>query len=159
MLITQKIIDDCQLNIPIDLNKIIDFFKDLKIEFGCDIDYDGVVERDDNGYVIKIKDNKVDRDNVKEYKERFLIAHELGHIFLGHIQNHEKMYRANVGQLNYEANEFAANLLMPKSEFIDAVYDNLDSDGYCDLVSLSKIFGVSLSAVKARGKFLGIFPW
>lgn len=159
MLIAQKIIDDFQLVAPVDLNKIIDSFKDLKIEFGCDIDRDVVVEQDDNGYVVKIKDNKVEGDSLKEYKERFLIAHELGHIFLGHIQNHEKMYRTNVSQLNYEANEFAANLLMPKSEFIDAVYDNLDSDGYCDLVSLSKIFGVSLSAVKTRGRFLGLFPW
>ena len=44
MLIAQKIIDDFQLVIPIDLNKTIDSFKDLKIEFGCDIDRDGVVE-------------------------------------------------------------------------------------------------------------------
>ena len=159
MLVAQKIIDDFQLVVPIDLNKIIDSFKDLKIQFGCDIDRDGVVERDDNGYVIKIKGNKVEGDSMKEYKERFLIAHELGRILLGHIQNHEKMYSANVGQLNYEANEFAAKLLMPKSEFIDAVYDNIDSDGYCDLVSLSEIFRVYVSAVKARGKFLGVFPW
>ena len=48
---------------------------------------------------------------------------------------------------------------MPKAEFIECVYNNLDEEGLCNLDAVSDYFKVSISAVKTRGKFLGVFPW
>ncbi len=157
--LVQRIIDDFHLVIPVDLDKVIGSFADIRMEYGCDIEQDGVVEKRGDEYIIRIKNKRVSIDDPNGYRDRFTIAHELGHLFLGHIKNHEKLYREGANELEYEANDFAANLLMPQSEFIRSIYSNLDEDGYCDLEEVSKQFRVSISAVKTRGKFLGVFSW
>ena len=50
-------------------------------------------------------------------------------------------------------------LLIPKSEYIQCVYDNLDEDIYYNLIAISEYFRVSLGAVKTREKFLEVFSW
>ena len=92
-------------------------------------------------------------------RRRFTIAHELGHLFLEHLGEQKELFREGTGEEEYEANDFAANLLMPKAEFIECVYNNLDEEGLCNLDAVSDYFKVSISAVKTRGKFLGVFSW
>lgn len=157
--LAQRLINDFHLQVPIDLNEVINSFSDIQIEYNTDITQDGLVRKSEDKYLIQIKNRQFNLDDCEGYRDRFTIAHELGHLFLGHVKNHEELYREGANELEYEANDFAANLLMPKSEFINSIYDNLDEDGYCDLEAVSEQFRVSVSAVKTRGKFLGVFSW
>lgn len=157
--LTTKLINELELQIPIDLNQIIDYFSDIQIEYESNIQKDILTKKDDNGYLIQTNYKNFDLTDPKGYKNRFTIAQELGHLFLGHIDHYENLYRKQANELQVDTMEFAANLLIPKSEYIQCVYDNLDEDGYCDLIAVSEYFRVSLGAVKTRGKFLGMFSW
>ncbi|EKD55897.1 MAG: hypothetical protein ACD_59C00004G0001 [uncultured bacterium] len=106
-------------------------------------------------------------------RERFSIAHELGHLFLhmGYLVDQKKwseinnfydsiFYRANNNYSieEYEANEFAASFLMPSDEFKKIVVENL-RNGKVNIQPIAQYFGVSEVAASFRGKFLGIFQW
>jgi Zn-dependent peptidase ImmA (M78 family) len=102
-------------------------------------------------------------------RERFTIAHELGHLFLhmGFLVNKElwekqskefqdsAYYRmsGNYNKEEWEADEFAAAFLMPKEEFIRQVYDNL-SDNRIDILAIADYFKVSPRAALKRAKYL-----
>jgi len=80
-------------------------------------------------------------------RDRFTIAHELGHYFL-HSKQGEIPIRASrkgSGRLEWEANWFAAALLMPKKEF-NEVSDKFNDDIY----SIAGHFQVSTQAVSVR---------
>ena len=158
--LTKKLIDYYKLTIPIDLNKIISDFSDIEIEYDSDISKDNLIKfNKENGYLIQIKNKEFDIDNPKGYKNRFTIANSLGHLFLEHIDKKQNIFITGTNKQETQANDFAANLLMPKAEFIECVYNNLDEEGLCNLDAVSDYFRVSISAVKTRGKFLGVFSW
>lgn len=86
-------------------------------------------------------------------RQRFTLAHELGHFFL---HNGGKL---RIDNLNYaddnknvreevEANYFAASLLMPKGAFLQKV-----KEGYED-IELGSYFGVSVEAARNRRRWL-----
>jgi Zn-dependent peptidase ImmA (M78 family) len=82
-------------------------------------------------------------------RDRFTIAHELGHYFV-HSKQGELPIRASrkgSGQLEWEANWFAAALLMPSDEFTK-ISDKFDGDVY----SIAGHFQVSSQAVTIRQK-------
>lgn len=109
-------------------------------------------------------------------RERFTIAHELGHLFLhmGFLINKDlwqkqtqdfqdsAYYRyrmsGNYSQEESEANEFAAALLMPRDEFRKQIYTNL-TDNRIDIRAIANYFKVSPSAVLTRAKWLGYVGW
>lgn len=109
--------------------------------------------------MIQIKNKEFNINNSKSYKNRFTIANKLGHLFLENIDKKQTIFITGTNEQESQANDFAANLLMPKAEFIECVYNNLDEEGLCNLDAVSDYFRVSISAVKTRGKFLGVFPW
>ena len=152
--ISENLREQLGLEIPIDFNQIFSLLSDLDFVTNNEgmVD-DGKIIKTDNGYSLNLKGNG------ESLRDRFTIAHELGHLFLGHVDKYEVLYRRGANELEYEANEFAANLLMPEQEFRDAVNDNLDSDNFCDIEAVSEIFKVSESAVLTRGKFLGLLAW
>ncbi len=104
-------------------------------------------------------------------RKLFTIAHEIGHICLGHdedaVVTEEGVYidyRKNMNnpsdQKERDANAFAANLLMPESDFIKSFkYLNKLHDMNEDKVvdSLSEIFGCSMAAVSMRIWELDLF--
>jgi Zn-dependent peptidase ImmA (M78 family) len=86
----------------------------------------------------------------KPSRKLFSIAHELGHIFLGH-QNYEVLFRIPNENGAYsknekEANSFAAHLLMP--EFMVQEYLDKYSLTKVDYVKMSNIFGVPIVAMR-----------
>nr|WP_320194265.1 ImmA/IrrE family metallo-endopeptidase [uncultured Desulfobacter sp.] len=105
-------------------------------------------------------------------RERFTLAHELGHLFLhmGFIIDQDKwdsifqleenvFYRDNTySKDEYEANEFGAAFIMPKQEFLDVAENNLNNNQY-SIEPIGEYFDVSNDAVLNRGKWLGIFKW
>ncbi len=101
-------------------------------------------------------------------RQRFTIAHELGHFFLHageelHVDRTATIYHRSprssegVDEGEIEANLFAAELLMPQ-EFIEK---DLASRGYVDLADekqvwrLAKRYGVSTQAMSIRLTYLG----
>ncbi|MGC1137781.1 ImmA/IrrE family metallo-endopeptidase [Bacillus sp. B38] len=108
---------------------------------------------------------QINPDNTKIYvkhddspvRKRFTIAHELGHYFL-HSDNQkdfidqESLFFRNgeKNKIEIEANDFAANLLMPKDRVLSQ-WKSLE-----DVYLLSVYFGVSMTAMKYRLKNLGV---
>ncbi len=110
-----------------------------------------------------------------EYRQRFTIAHELGHILLGHQgvsyrTSDVTKYKDTIKRMNeVAANKFAAELTMPKSLVIDVLFSSIKQLGYSinqhfgdeDISKIVRIsaneLGVSPRALDIRIKNLGIF--
>lgn len=100
-----------------------------------------------------------------EQRKNFTIAHELGHLFLhmGYRTNFEvwknqdevKYRRFGSTEQEYQANEFAAALLMPAEDFGKAIHE-LAVENKVNMALVAERFNVSLSAAINRGRFLGI---
>ena len=99
----------------------------------------------------------------------FSIAHELGHFFLhildddGNVKTGTVIHRnLQASSQEWEANEFAAELLMPVDEFIafcqKAVNDNSDEDSRdIDVNRVARHFRVSTQAATVRGQILRLW--
>jgi len=85
-------------------------------------------------------------------RDRFTVAHELGHYFLHSNQGETQIIATRLGstRIEWEANWFAAELLMPKEMFIK-LYNQTK-----DLAALTNHFRVSAEAAEVRRKSLGI---
>ncbi|MDA3873236.1 MAG: ImmA/IrrE family metallo-endopeptidase [Kiritimatiellae bacterium] len=111
---------------------------------GCD----GMMVRRGKRAIISISSHITDPK-----KKRFVIAHELGHVLLHeHIQQADNFSMSKFQLREYrssdpetEANIFAAELLMPKHMFCDAI-DKGISPCFDEIERLSDIFTTSLSA-------------
>jgi Zn-dependent peptidase ImmA (M78 family) len=95
-------------------------------------------------------------------RDRFTIAHELGHYFLHYLMAHEEdelphraliAYRKDSDRVEWEANWFAAAFLMPSDPFTQE-YERTDGD----LDRIAEFFRVSTAAAKVRAKDLGLLP-
>lgn len=87
-----------------------------------------------------------------ELRDRFTIAHELGHLFLHAEAGRKplKVARSGSGRPEWEANWFAAGFLMPAKAFIAKAREHASE------LYLSAHFQVSCQAVKIRKQTLGI---
>lgn len=106
-----------------------------------------LIARDDGGWEIHIAPNE------PSYRQRFTIAHELGHLSLGHgsMQREKKSYSIhNYKPMERDANVFAAALLMPRR----LVWDCLES-GW-SMQQMMELFNVSDSAMTIRLERLGV---
>ncbi len=97
-------------------------------------------------------------------RKTFTIAHELGHLFL-HMgfrtnpalwerQDQTVYRRFGRSTQEYQANEFAASLLMPQ-ELYKQTLKQYTSDNEVDIKSVARYFNVSVAAAVNRGRFLG----
>lgn len=86
------------------------------------------------------------------HRDRFTVAHELGHYVLHSKFGEIKLIAGRDGDsiAEREANWFAAALLMPKDEFNKKCSDGLNN------IELSRHFAVSPRAIEVRKKVLGI---
>lgn len=127
--------------IPVDLVQVI---RDQGISLkSLDGDFSGKLDRQSKTIYVNMSDNPA--------RKSFTVAHELGHYLLHDCD--DVLYR---GQ-NYsndpkelEANEFAACLLMPRKEFVEA-FEALGGN----LNSIAEHFGVSRPAVAFRADRIG----
>ena len=119
---------------------------------------DGAVEKEGNGFKIIVSPFQ------DEKRERFTIAHELGHLFLhmGYRTNNELWekqenniyHRIGNSEKEYQANEFAAAFLMPATEYL-SVLNKVAEGNMVDTSKIAEYFNVSIEAAANRGKFLG----
>jgi len=85
-------------------------------------------------------------------RDRFTLAHEIGHYYLHSNQGDNPIVATRKGstRIEWEANWFAAELLMPRSEF-QRIHRKLR-----EWPAIACHFKVSVDAVKVRGSSLGI---
>lgn len=162
--LTQDIVDLYNIQIPIqNINDVVTKLGG-RIEESIDIDNmsDGSIRKQDNGFVIYVSPfQSIER-------RKFTIAHELGHLFLhmgyrinSDLWNKQKnatYYRAGDSLMEYQANEFAAALLMPKKAYKE-IMDQYTIGNVVETDKVASYFGVSVSAASNRGKFLGYLQW
>ncbi|MCC7491681.1 MAG: ImmA/IrrE family metallo-endopeptidase [Fimbriimonadaceae bacterium] len=122
------------------------------IEYRSAMDWDaddGSIEvRGRNDFVIRLpQETTVTRD-------RFTIAHELGHYFLHANQGERTGKAARSGmdeRVEWEANWFAGELLMPRAAYAEAYKEHGG-----DLKPVAARFGVSVDAARVRRDVLGL---
>ncbi|MBU1042179.1 MAG: ImmA/IrrE family metallo-endopeptidase [Proteobacteria bacterium] len=154
----------CQLTIPVDVELAVARLGG-QIVSEASVDYEAKIEKKGNGFLISLS---VDSD---ENRKKFSVAHELGHLFLhmGYLVDDDKWksienytdsvyYRYGYSVEEYEANEFAAALLMPASEFRKIAEKHREGNSY-KVQQIAHELHVSAEAVATRGKWLGIFQW
>lgn len=100
--------------------------------------------------------------NTSILRDRFTIAHELGHYVLHYLVanrhlpegqkiTHLRAQRYGSDQIEFEANWFAAAFLMPSDKF-NEVFKQTDGD----LLRVAEFFKVSTSAANVRAKSLSL---
>ncbi|KIA81999.1 hypothetical protein QR66_01765 [Chromobacterium piscinae] len=116
--------------------------------------YSGSIARDDDGHTtisIDITEARV--------RQRFTIAHEIGHWALGHLNDKKRCFRDGPAEFSSnatdseerEANNFAAQLLMPETLIRWAI----EKKGIESIPALANLFDVSKVAMTYRLKNLG----
>lgn len=107
-----------------------------------DIDGDAYTMRMPEGNVIIVK------RTTSWFRQNFSLAHELGHIVLGHMHQQNRG-----GEEEKAANVFAADLLMPADIIVALNWQTTDLEAVAQLVW---DLGVSTDALAHRLMFLGI---
>lgn len=155
--LTEDIIDVYNIQIP------VKNIEDVVTTLG------GCVEEDNDVCSSKIK-RQNDRfviyvsAHLTPERKHFAIAQELGHLFLhmGYTissllwskQKNMAYYISKSPLEEYQANEFARALLMPKFEYKN-ILDKYTTGDEVKTGKIAEYFGVSVSAASARGKDLG----
>jgi len=156
-----------EVNPPIDIETIAREILNLRIEFVPNLknnDQIGSITFDSNGACIEVNTLQ----NVYTPRKRFTIAHEIGHFCLhgnkngGFIDDKKSMSRTGSywDKLEYEANKFAAELLMPEDMLIDKAIELFDKKEIISetifIAKMSNIFCVSNAAMEYRLTNIGI---
>jgi Zn-dependent peptidase ImmA (M78 family) len=95
-----------------------------------------------------------------QVRQRFTIAHEIGHYVLGHLNEQQRCFRdlpSNfmsdaMSEKERQANAFAAELLMPEQ----IVKYAIEKKNVTHVVALANVFNVSQAAMSYRLKNLRI---
>jgi Zn-dependent peptidase ImmA (M78 family) len=158
-----KVIDKYEINIPCDsLEKIVTDKLHGKISEVSNLssDSDGYISQNKESFIITIPKNQpLNRKN-------FTIAHELGHLFLHmgfgtstwNIKTDLVYNRLGNTEEEYEANEFAASLLMPREAYT-TIFKKHISNGLVDIDAIANFFHVSSTAAANRGRWLHLIQW
>lgn len=155
-----------ELEVPVDAALAVNRLGGNLAFVACLVDdIDAMIEKTSGSFKVTI------REGVSLGREKFSIAHEIGHLFLhmgfqieptrwAVVQSYKDSVRFRFGysEEELEANEFAAAFLMPKDEFEQIVSCNTRNNR-CDLNAVAGCFGVSVEAARTRGRWLGLFEW
>lgn len=159
--LTADIIRTFKISIPIqNMEKLVE---DLGGTIHTSNEYvDGALKKDGDTFRILVSPYQ----DVK--RKRFTIAHELGHLFLhmGYLTNEDlwnkqdnnEYQRSGSSEKEYQANEFAAALLMPEKEYCQIMQQNMEGN-WVNTSKIAEYFNVSVDAASNRGKFLGYLKW
>jgi Zn-dependent peptidase ImmA (M78 family) len=124
-----------------------------------------------SGVLVKEKDRTVIGVNSSHAKtrQRFTIAHELGHLQLNHqgeifvdqtVMKRDGRSSQAIDRQEIDANRFAAELLMPELLVLDAIHQLESNSNYSTVMLIEELankFQVSPQAMEYRLTNLGIF--
>jgi len=156
-----KIHKELNLSFPVNLRSVCENFG-LTIEYVPieDVVSGMIAYCDQNSGIIAVNNEHV------ETRQRFTIAHEIGHFFLHKNSFIDKHYRKTSNEdlpqsvpEEVQANFFAAELLMPQFE-IERLLQEWDLWQFDnkDIIMLAEHFNVSVVAMTVRLKSLGYVP-
>lgn len=165
--LAQRVIEVYEIEIPIS-SKFEDIEAVVKKIGGCidikekfdDLCDGTIIKKPDGSFQIAISKHRPPQ------RQAFTIAHELGHLFLHmgyrtntalwEAQDQKVFRRFGSSEQEYQANEFAAALLMPREKYEEILLRNKNKleDGY-DIGAVADHFHVSKAAALNRGRFLG----
>ena len=138
-------------SVPVDIKKLIEKYNISIIEEEMEYGMSGYIEKRADGWKIGV--NKYDSPT----RKRFTLAHELGHYLLhrdkiinSRHEDHILLRDNEYTPIEREANEFAAELLMPEKQFRGFI-----TNGVKKIKDLAEKFQVSVSAIKYRAYKLG----
>lgn len=156
--LSADIIDIYDIHIPIrDINDVVTALGGYIEENKCICS--SAIRKQNDGFVIYIPSfYSADR-------KRFAVAQELGHLFL-HMgykispklwgkQKNMVYYESKYPLEEYQANDFAEALLMPKNVY-KKVLDQYTVGNKVQTAKIAEYFGVSVSTAYSRGKSLGV---
>lgn len=137
---------------PLDVNNVATLFN-VDIQYiDMDDNLSGILTQNEetNKWIIQVNSNH------HPNRQRYTIAHELGHFCL-----HRHLFKVFKDQIffrgtesnpmEWQANEFASAILMPENEFREFV-----KKGVTDIETLASKFKVSTLALRIRAKNLGM---
>ncbi len=143
-------LNDCYDDLALDVDKLVQFIPGVRLQYvNMDSTLSGSLSKQDDIWLIRI--NKVH----SKTRQRFSIAHELGH-FIYHKDDEKEFvdttfFRGlNSDNLEYTANKFASELLMPEEQ----VRLLIDKQNVRSVAELAARFGVSSAAMLYRVKEL-----
>lgn len=148
------LIESSSSEIPIDLEKLVASLGG-RIKMSA-VETGSFVKRMGRSFVILIPLNQ------SEQQTRFVIAQELGHLFL-HMgfpkekneQLEKELSRLSTYELECQANEFADCLLMPEKAYAKKIRNSVDTQTKeVDIETVAEYFNVTKSAVINRGRHL-----
>lgn len=150
------------ISVPIqDMNEVVQTLGGT-INFDLKV-VDGKIQKNGKGFNVFLGSQ-----NSNSLRNRFTIAHELGHLFLhmGYkidLQRWESVNREVYNRLGFsaeesQANEFAAAFLMPAGQFLEEAR-NTSKDTIIDIPLLAEYFHVSQLAAINRAKYLRLISW
>lgn len=107
------------------------------------------------------------RKGQRREKRNLAIAQSLGILFLhmGYMTDWARwdscdhtVYSGSYFQMDFEKDEFACDLLMPRQAFLDYIFQHSEN-GNVDTYRVSKHFGVPNGVAVKRGKWMGALQW
>lgn len=133
--------------IPIDINRILTSFADIQLEYIGNITKDTpLVGKNDETYVFITVENPT-------RNERFIIAKNLAHLLLGHVDNYSKLYHRQANELQLSANRLAMALLVPIEHLNQQILES-SVDGIVDITVLADIYDVPVNSLTTYAKEL-----
>ena len=136
---------------PLDIEAVVKKFGIRLLREEMDVDLSGYIEKRHDGWVIGINKYQTPR------RQRFTLAHEFGHFLFdktgfeaGRHTDSIMLRSEDINSVEQRANEFAAELLMPKEQFQAKV-----AAGIRDVAELAEHFDVSMAAIRYRAFKLG----
>lgn len=154
--LAKDIIDAYDIHIPIhDMNDVVTMLGGC-IEENNSV-CDSAIKKQNDRFVIYIP------SSYSTERKRFAVAQELGHLFLhmGYMispelwekQKNMAYYESKYPLEEYQANDFADALLMPKDVY-KKVLEQYTAGGKVQTAKIAEYFGVSVSTAYSRGKSL-----
>lgn len=133
--------------IPIDINRILTSFADIQLEYIGNITKDTpLVGKNDETYVFITVENPT-------RNERFIIAKNLAHLLLGHVDNYSKLYHRQANELQLSANRLAMALLVPIEHLNQQILES-SVDGIVDITVLADIYDLPVNSLTTYAKEL-----
>lgn len=156
--VAEGIIDTYDIHVPIcNINDVVTALDGYVYE-SADICNSNVMKQNDRFVIYTPSSYSAER-------KQFAIAQELGHLFL-HMgykinsklwdkQKNMVYYESKYPLEEYQANDFADALLMPKDVY-EKVLDQYTVGNKVQTAKIAEYFGVSVSTAYSRGKTLGL---
>ena len=133
--------------IPVDINRILTSFTDIQLEYIGQITTDtSLVGKDDETYVFITVENPT-------REERFIIAKNLAHLLLGHVDNYPKLYHRQANELQLSANRLAMALLVPIEHLSQQILE-INKNGTADMNVLADAYDVPVDVLTTYAKEL-----